>query len=65
MVTKAKTALKRCLHKPLHQEGALIRKAVDQSLAEGIVTEDLIEGNGKAYKTLEVGNYLAGLIAKV
>ncbi|MEK9603935.1 MAG: hypothetical protein VW127_05885 [Flavobacteriaceae bacterium] len=53
------------MHKPLHQEGALIRKAVDQSLAEGIVTEDLIEGNGKAYKTLEVGNYLAGLIAKV
>jgi 3-isopropylmalate dehydrogenase len=43
----------------LHEEGALIRKVVDQSLAEGIVTEDLIEGETKAYKTSEVGDYLA------
>ena len=34
----------------LHEEGALIRKVVDQSLAEGVVTEDLANG-GKAYKT--------------
>ena len=34
---------------------------VDQSLAEGVVTEDLANG-GKAYKTSEVGNYLANLI---
>ena len=47
----------------LHEEGALIRKVVDQSLAEGIVTEDLANG-GKAYKTSEVGNHLAELIAK-
>ena len=43
----------------LHEEGALIRKVVDQSLAEGIVTEDLVEGETKAYKTSEVGDYLA------
>ena len=47
----------------LHEEGALIRKVVDQSLAEGVVTEDLANG-GKAYKTSEVGDYLANLIAK-
>ena len=46
----------------LHEEGALIRKIVDQSLEEGIVTEDLVEGNDKAYKTSEVGDYLASQI---
>ena len=47
----------------LKQEGALIREVVQQSLAEGIVTEDLVEGNTKAYKTSEVGDYLAKTIA--
>ena len=47
----------------LQEEGALIRKVVDQSLAEGFVTEDLANG-GKAYKTSEIGDYLAELIAK-
>ena len=42
----------------LQEEGALIRKVVDASLAEGIVTEDLVETGGKAYKTSEVGDYL-------
>ena len=46
----------------LHKEGALIRKVVDQSLAEGIVTEDLVEGDTKAYKTSEVGDYLVSKI---
>ena len=46
----------------LHEEGALIRKIVDQSLEEAIVTEDLVEGNDKAYKTSEVGDYLASQI---
>ena len=46
----------------LHEEGALIRKIVDQSLEEGIVTEDLVEGNEKAYKTSQVGDYLASQI---
>ncbi|MBH46196.1 MAG: 3-isopropylmalate dehydrogenase [Flavobacteriaceae bacterium] len=43
----------------LKEEGSLIRKVVDASLAEGIVTEDLVESGGKAYKTSEVGDYLA------
>ncbi|MCF8358359.1 MAG: 3-isopropylmalate dehydrogenase [Prolixibacteraceae bacterium] len=47
----------------LMEEGALIREAVDASLNEGIVTED-IAGDGKAYKTSEVGDWLAGYISK-
>ena len=46
----------------LQQEGALIRKVVDQSLAEGIVTEDLVEVGAKAFKTSEVGDYLTSKI---
>ena len=46
----------------LQKEGTLIRKVVDQSLSEGIVTEDLVKGNTKAYKTSEVGDYLASNI---
>jgi 3-isopropylmalate dehydrogenase len=45
----------------LQEEGALIRKVVDQALAEGLVTEDLADG-GKAYKTSEVGDYLVAAI---
>ena len=32
---------------------------VNESLAEKVVTEDLVEVGGKKYKTSEVGNYLA------
>lgn len=46
----------------LQEEGALIRKIVNQSLSEGIVTEDLVEGDAKAYKTSEIGDYLAAKI---
>jgi len=46
----------------LQQEGALIRKVVDQSLVEGIVTEDLVEVGAKAFKTSEVGDYLTSKI---
>ena len=46
----------------LINEGAAIRKAVDQSLAEGKVTEDLIEKNMKSYSTSEVGDYLVSII---
>ena len=46
----------------LHQEGAMIRKIVNQSLADGIVTKDLIQGNIKTYKTSEVGDYLVDQI---
>jgi 3-isopropylmalate dehydrogenase len=42
----------------LHAEAAAIRKVVDLSLAEGIVTEDLA-GTNKAYQTTEVGDWLA------
>ncbi|WP_297766461.1 3-isopropylmalate dehydrogenase [uncultured Muriicola sp.] len=42
----------------LMDEAAAIRDVVNRSLEEGIVTEDLAEG-GKAYKTSEVGEWLA------
>jgi len=45
----------------LKEEAALIRTVVNKSLAEGIVTEDLAGAN-KAYKTSEVGDWLAANI---
>lgn len=42
----------------LKEEAKLIRDVVNKSLAEGIVTEDLA-GDNKAYKTSEVGDWLA------
>jgi 3-isopropylmalate dehydrogenase len=42
----------------LTEEAEAIRVVVNKSLAEGIVTEDLAE-NAKAYKTSEVGDWLA------
>ncbi|MDV7138999.1 3-isopropylmalate dehydrogenase [Maribacter sp. TH_r10] len=42
----------------LTAEAQAIRDVVNKSLAEGVVTEDLAEG-GKAYKTSEVGDWLA------
>ncbi len=42
----------------LKEEGEAIRKVVNQSLAEGVVTEDLADG-GRAYGTSEVGDWLA------
>ena len=47
----------------LYEEGALIRKVVEQALKEGYVTEDLADG-GKAYGTTEVGSYLVDAILK-
>jgi len=41
----------------LHAEGKAIRDAVDASLAEKVVTEDIAE-KGKAYKTSEVGEWI-------
>jgi 3-isopropylmalate dehydrogenase len=40
------------------EEARAVREVVDRSLAEGIVTEDIAEG--KAYRTSEVGDWLAG-----
>ena len=45
----------------LKEEAAAIRAVVNKSLAEGIVTEDL-SGKNKAYKTSEVGDWLASHI---
>lgn len=45
----------------LKAEAELIRDVVNKSLAEGIVTEDLA-GDNKAYKTSEVGDWLASKI---
>jgi len=42
----------------LHEEGAAIRAVVNKSLAEGIVTEDLSDGE-KSYGTSQVGDWLA------
>ena len=42
----------------LHKEAEAIKNVVNRSLVEGIVTEDLA-GEGKAYKTSEVGEWLA------
>ena len=42
----------------LKDEAEAIREVVNKSLAEGVVTEDLADG-GKAYKTSEVGDWLA------
>ncbi|MCF0178523.1 MAG: 3-isopropylmalate dehydrogenase [Bacteroidales bacterium] len=45
----------------LHEEGKIIRKAVLESIRQGIVTEDLADG-GKSYKTSEVGDWIASYI---
>lgn len=45
----------------LSDEAQAIRDVVNKSLAEGMVTEDLADG-GKAYKTSEVGDWLAANI---
>jgi 3-isopropylmalate dehydrogenase len=42
----------------LKEEADDIRRVVNRSLAEGMVTADLADG-GKAYKTSEVGDWLA------
>lgn len=47
----------------LMEEGALIREAVDASMDAKVVTED-IAGEGKAYKTSEVGEWVASYISK-
>lgn len=47
----------------LAAEGQLIRKAVDASMSAGVVTEDIAQE--KAYKTSEVGDWIARYIANV
>lgn len=43
----------------LKAEAKAIRDAVNKSLAEGVVTEDLAEEGAKTFKTSEVGDWLA------
>ena len=45
----------------LTNEGALIREAVNASLEEGVVTEDIADG-GKVYKLSEVGEWITDYI---
>ena len=45
----------------LKEEGKAIREAVDASMKENIVTEDIAE-SGRAYKTSEVGEWIANFI---
>ncbi len=44
----------------LIEEATAIRNAVDKSMEEGVVTEDIAED--KAYKTSEVGDWIAGAV---
>ena len=46
----------------LHEEGALVREAVDRSLAEGYVTEDIDPAHARS--TSEVGDWIASYIRK-
>ena len=46
----------------LKEEGKLIRDAVAASMSAGVVTVDIAEG--KAYKTSEVGDWIANFIAQ-
>jgi 3-isopropylmalate dehydrogenase len=48
----------------LNDEANDIRRSVDASLAEGVVTVDIADG-GKAYSTSEVGDWLADKILAV
>ncbi|TKG90370.1 3-isopropylmalate dehydrogenase [Puteibacter caeruleilacunae] len=47
----------------LKEEAALIRAAVEQSIEEGVVTEDLA-GEGKACSTSEIGDWVVDYIEK-
>ena len=49
-------------HVGLAQEGTAVRAAVEQAIADGVVTEDLIDPSTtgqKAYSTTEVGDFIA------
>ena len=45
----------------LNNEGSLIREAVNASLEEGVVTEDIADG-GKKFKLSEVGEWITDYI---
>lgn len=49
-------------HVGLKEEGAAVRAAVNKAIEQGIVTEDLASGGGKACSTTEVGDFVASAI---
>ena len=49
-------------HLGLNDEGTAVRKAVNEAVKSGVVTEDIVEKGAKAYSTTEVGDYVAGKI---
>ncbi|MDR2912757.1 MAG: 3-isopropylmalate dehydrogenase [Alistipes sp.] len=49
-------------HLGLPAEAADIRRAVGDALVAGVVTEDLVEKNGRAASTSEVGSYICSKI---
>lgn len=49
-------------HLGLNDEGAAVRRAVNEALENGIVTEDLAKKGEKSYSTSQTGDYLCGLI---
>ena len=46
-------------HLGLKPEGTAVRKAVDEAVKSGIVTEDIAEKGAKTYSTTEVGDHIA------
>lgn len=50
-------------HVGLKTEGSAVRKAVNQAIEAGVVTEDLAAQGEKSYSTTEVGDFIAQHIA--
>ncbi|BAG83828.1 3-isopropylmalate dehydrogenase [Candidatus Azobacteroides pseudotrichonymphae] len=48
----------------LHEEGKLIREAVNASIIAGVVTEDIATSIRSSYKTSEVGQWIVDYISK-
>ncbi len=51
-------------HLGLNAEGAAVRKAVDEAVKSGIVTEDIAEKGVQAYTTSQVGDRIAQIVGK-
>ncbi len=47
----------------LMEEGRAIREAVDASLEQGVVTQDIVAQGGESYSTSAVGDWIAAAIA--
>lgn len=49
-------------HLGLGAEGRAVRKAIDRTLAAGVVTEDLTAPGQRSYRTSAVGDFIAAQI---